>query len=68
MPHARPTPAIGPRCTELRVQDANVIWRIICRADADCIVIAAVFSKKTRATPTGIIETCKRRLRDYDRG
>ena len=66
LPHARPMPVIGPRCVELRVKDESGEWRIICRADADAVVIADVFSKKTRATPAQVIETCRRRLRAYD--
>ena len=30
------------------------------------IVIAEVFSKKTRLTPTDVIGTCQKRLNDYD--
>ena len=37
-----------------------------CRADADAIVIAEVFSKKTRATPRLVIENAMRRLAAYD--
>jgi len=51
---------------ELRIKDAAAQWRIIYRIDADAIVIAEVFHKKTRATPAAIVETCKRRLRQYD--
>jgi phage-related protein len=29
-------------------------------------VIAEVFSKKTRATPKNVIDTCQRRFRAYD--
>ena len=60
-------PAIGARCHELRITDRHQTWRIVYRADADAIVIAEVFHKKTRATPPAIIETCKRRLKQYDR-
>jgi phage-related protein len=66
MPHSRPMPSIGPNCRELRVQDADVTWRIIYRVDRDAIVIAEVFSKKTTSTPERIVETCRRRLRGYD--
>jgi phage-related protein len=52
MPHARPMPSIGPRCHELRVPDRDQTWRIVLRIDSDAIVIAEVFPKKTRATPT----------------
>ncbi len=36
------------------------------RVEADAIVIAAVFNKKTRATPRQVLEVCQRRLRAYD--
>lgn len=66
MPHSRPMPAIGPRCHELRIDDAEVTWRIVYRIDADAIVILEVFSKKGRTTPKAVMEACKRRLREYD--
>jgi len=40
--------------------------RIVYRLDADAIVIADVFSKKTQRTPATVIERCKARLRRYD--
>jgi phage-related protein len=66
MPHARPMPVIGRRCHELRIQDREQTWRIVYRLDADAVVIAAVFSKKTQKTPADIIATSRRRLRAYD--
>ena len=66
MPISRPMPTIGARCAELRIVDANKTWRIIYRADADAVLIAEVFAKKTQATPKSIIDVCKQRLRDYD--
>jgi phage-related protein len=66
MPHSRPLPIIGPRCHELRINDVGATWRIIYRIDADAIVIAEVFNKKTAATPKAVVDTCKRRLREYD--
>lgn len=66
LPSSRPMPSIGPAVHELRIKDAGAEWRIIYRLDADAIVIAEVFHKKTQATPHAIIETCKRRLRRYD--
>jgi len=66
-PHSRPMPAIGPRCHELRINDAAATFRIMYRADPDAVVILEVFSKKTPQTPRTVIEACKRRLRDYDR-
>ena len=67
MPHARPMSAVGPRCHELRVQDAEAFWRIVYRLDADAVVILEVFSKKTRTAPNAILDACKRRLKEYDR-
>ncbi|MDP3773741.1 MAG: type II toxin-antitoxin system RelE/ParE family toxin [Gemmatimonadales bacterium] len=66
LPHSRPMPRIGRRCHELRIPDAQATWRIVYRVDQDAVVIAEVFSKKTRETPLQVIETCQRRLRDYD--
>lgn len=66
MPHSRPMPSVGRRCHELRVGDANAIWRIVYRIDADAIVIADVFGKKTRTTPQSVIENCQRRFKEYD--
>lgn len=67
MPHARPLPAIGARCWELRIVDLGRAWRIICRVDPDAVVIAAVFQKTTRAIPARVIADCRRRLSAYDR-
>jgi phage-related protein len=66
MPHSRPMPGVGARCHELRVVDADKTWRLIYRLDEDAIVIAEVFSKKSRATPRSVIDQAKKRLRDYD--
>jgi phage-related protein len=66
MPHSRPMPSIGKNCHELRVNDASVTWRVVYRIDGDAIVIIEVFAKKTRQTPKGVVDTCKKRLKDYD--
>ena len=66
LPQSRPMPAIGGRCHELRVVDASAAWRIVYRIDADAIVVAEVFAKKSRATPRSVVDACKRRLRAYD--
>lgn len=66
MPHSRPMTMIGSRCHELRIVDISVTWRIIYRTDEDEILIVEVFSKKSRAIPRDVIETCQRRLREYD--
>ena len=66
MPWSRPMPSIGAQCHELRIHDDNVTWRIIYRIDDDAILILDVFRKKTQQTPKTVIDTCKRRIRDYD--
>ncbi len=66
MPHSRPMPGIGPRCHELRIQDDEETWRIVHRLDPDAVVIAEVFSKKTKTTPQYVLRNCQRRLRLYD--
>jgi phage-related protein len=66
MPWSRPMCEIGARCPEPRIDDKGRTWRIIYRADADAVVIAEVFEKKTPKTPKHIIDVCRRRLCDYD--
>src|SRR5512138_3921039 len=66
LPYSRPMPSIGARCHELRVTDRQRTWRIIYRIDEDAIVLLEVFAKQTNQTPAQVIETCQRRLRDYD--
>ncbi|MBI3578982.1 MAG: type II toxin-antitoxin system RelE/ParE family toxin [Ignavibacteriales bacterium] len=66
LPHSRPMPFIGQRCHELRITDANAIWRIVYRIDEDAIVILDVFQKKSQKTPQDIIDNCKRRIKLYD--
>lgn len=66
LPHSRPMPVVGSRCLELRINDETKSWRIMCRIDADAIVIVAVFEKKTQTTPVHVIAACKQRLRTYD--
>jgi len=59
-------PEIGNHCHELRVVDRNQTWRIIYRIDLDAIIIAAVFSKKTKKTPPEVIAVSQKRLKAYD--
>ncbi len=66
MPHARPMPDIGRRCYELRLNDAGKTWRLIYRLDPDAVIIAEVFSKKTRTTPDSVIQECRKRFKHYD--
>ncbi len=66
LPHSRPMPDISERVHELRIVDESQIWRIIYRIDAEEIVVAEIFSKKTPATPPQVIKTCRKRFREYD--
>jgi phage-related protein len=66
LPISRPLPAIGPRCHELRIVDRGHNWRIIYRTDPDAVLVVAVLDKKTPALSRQMIDTCKRRLREYD--
>jgi len=65
MPASRPMPQIGRNCHELRIDDGDVTWRIVYHLDSDAVVILEVFRKKTRATPTQVIEVTRKRLRAY---
>lgn len=65
LPHSRPMPTIGPRCHELRITDRAHTWRIMHHVAPDAVVILGVFGKKTEATPTAILETCRARLAVY---
>jgi len=60
-------PSIGARCHELRINDEDVTWRIVYRIDTDAIIILEVFDKKTNQTPKRVIDTCKDRIRIYNR-
>lgn len=66
MPKSRPMPVIGARCHELRITDETARWRVVLRIDPNAIVIVEVFRKRTRKTPHGVIDVCKKRLKDYD--
>src|SRR5438093_8855337 len=66
MPQAEPLPIVGPRCGALRIRDAGHNWRIVFRADHDAVLVVEVYAKKTRKIPSGVIERCRRRLKDYD--
>jgi phage-related protein len=66
MPDSRPMPAIGPRCHELRIDEADVTWRIFYRVDSKAVMILDVLKKKTGTTPRAVIDACRRRLADYD--
>lgn len=66
LPQSRPMPSIGRRCHELRIEDQDKTWRIIYRLDPDAVVILDIFEKKSRTTPSKVVENCKRRIRLYD--
>jgi len=66
LPHSRPLPSIRSGVHELRINDHSAIWRIVYRIDEDAIVIAEVFSKKSRKIPRRILELCRRRFNQYD--
>ena len=66
LPHSRPMPVIGARCHELRVLDRGGTWRIMYRIDDDAIIVLEVFSKKSRTVPNSVVDTCRRRLAEYD--
>jgi phage-related protein len=67
LPQSRPMPSIGTRCNELRINDANLTWRIIYRIYTDSILILEVFEKKTNKTPKSIIDICKQRIKRYEK-
>ena len=69
LPQSRPMSVIGGNCHELRIPDRQkgVNWRIIYRIDADAIIIAEVFPKKTQKTPASAIDASQRRLNLYDK-
>ena len=66
MPHSRPMPSIGKRVHELRINDTNATWRVIYRIDPDAVLVAEVFSKKSRKTPKAVLDVCKDRFKAYD--
>ena len=59
-------PSVGPQCHELRINDVTRTWRVVYRIDNDAIVILEVFAKKTGNTPKTVIDTCRKRLKEYD--
>jgi len=70
MPDSRPMPSIGPRVHELRVNDRETrkTWRIVYRVDPDAILVVHWFEKKTRTMARRVVDLCRRRLGEYDRG
>jgi len=70
MPDSRPMPSIGRRVHELRVDDreARKTWRILYRIDPETILVVHWFEKRMQTTARRVIDLCKKRLGDYDRG
>jgi phage-related protein len=69
-PHSRPMPEVGSGVHELRIEDRErrVSWRIVYRIDSDAVLVVHWFEKKTQQTPRRVIDLCRQRLHDYDRG
>lgn len=67
MPQSRPMPGIGALCHELRINDRDLTWGIVYRIESDATVILEVFEKKTSTTPKTVMDTCKDRLKAYNR-
>jgi phage-related protein len=65
LPQSRPMPVIGTNCHELRVVDENVTWRILYGLTSDAVVILEVVEKKTRTTPRHVLDSARRRWKQY---
>jgi phage-related protein len=46
----------------MRMSPGEIIYRI----DNDAIVILETFNKQSRTTPKAVIQSCKKRIKDYD--
>ena len=66
LPISRPMPSIGPGCHELRLSDDRGEWRVVYQVRPTIILVAEVFRKKTRATPKGVIDRCRRRFNEAE--
>ncbi|MBK9163103.1 MAG: type II toxin-antitoxin system RelE/ParE family toxin [Acidobacteria bacterium] len=63
MPDARPMPTIAVGAYELRVKDADGIYRVFYYLKSEeGILVFHAFAKKTQATPQKELETAKKRL------
>ena len=63
MPSARPMPTIGVGAYELRVKDADGIYRVFYYLKSeDGILVFHAFVKKAQTTPQKEIETARKRL------
>lgn len=68
MPKARNLPDVGARVVELRIRDAGAqaTWRIVCRIDADAVIVAHWFDKNDNKMPRREIAAVQSRLARYD--
>ena len=66
MPLSRPMPEIGYGCHELRINDERTTHRIFYAVRPDAVVILGIETKKTKATPQGVIRTCTARLKRFE--
>ncbi|MEH6583570.1 MAG: type II toxin-antitoxin system RelE/ParE family toxin [Halioglobus sp.] len=62
LPTSRPTPFLGGRCHELRIDDGEKTWRLVYRSEPDVILILVLFEKVSCNTPKSVIDTCTLRL------
>ncbi len=60
LPQSRPMPTIATRYHELRITDRDQTWRIMHHVASDAVVILDMFAKRTEATPTGVLDTCRK--------
>lgn len=64
MPQSRKIQALHPSAFELRIKDANGIYRVFYAFfDGDKILVPHAFAKKTQKTPQKEMEKAKQRLR-----
>lgn len=64
MPQSRKIPALHQSAFELRIKDANGLYRVFYAfLDSDKILLPHAFTKKTQKTPKKEIDTAKQRLR-----
>ena len=64
MPQSRKVPALHQSAFELRIKDANGIYRVFyALLDSDKVLVPHAFTKKTQKIPHKELETAKQRLR-----
>ena len=65
-PAVKPVEQIGRRCYEVRHETAQHNWRVYLAVRTNIVVLFAE-DKKRYSIPKSTIETCKSRLRSYER-